>query len=494
MNVVDYLFENSKELNKPHVLHPEERSYSDIYKNIMTLAGYIQKNCLLGETVLLLWENSVEFIIGYYAIIKSGCVCVPLDPHSPLSHIEYVIKFCNIQLSIVQEKYSHKFATLSPHNVISTEKLHTLLLGIYEFKEVPIEETNDLAVINFTSGSTGLPRGVMITHANLIENTKSIITYLELQSDEIAEVVLPFNYCYGASVLHTHTRVGGSLVLNNKFLFPETVIKDIQKFECTSFAGVPSTFQILLKATSIRSAKLPSLRYVTQAGGKLADPFIEDLLRVFEGKRIFIMYGQTEATARLSYLPPEKLSSKLGSIGNGIPGVTLEVLNEEGKKVAPEEIGEIVATGKNIMKGYYKDEESTRKVLRDGRLYTGDLAILDEEGYIYVVSRANEIIKSGGVRVSAKEIENALLSLEPVLEAAVIGVPDNIKGEAIYAFVRLNPGKHLSIENALLHCKDQLGPRKVPDTIEIIDILPKNSAGKVQRQELLSLAQRGKHG
>ncbi len=253
------------------------------------------------------------------------------------------------------------------------------------------------AEIIFTSGSTGVPKGVMVSHKNLISNTTSIVTYLKLTKRDRMLVVLPFYYCYGLSLLHTHLRVGGSIVLNNSFIFLGSIIRNLLDFKCTGFAGVPSHFQILLrKSDNFKTTEFPDLKYVTQAGGKLAPIFIDEFRISHPAVTFYVMYGQTEATARLSYLPPELYESKKGSMGKGIPGVELRVVNDKGKNVKPGEVGEVIARGDNIMLGYFADEEGTRNAIRSGWLYTGDLGTVDADGYIFLTARKKEIIKVGG--------------------------------------------------------------------------------------------------
>ena len=244
-------------------------------------------------------------------------------------------------------------------------------------------------------------------------------------------VILPFHYVFGASLLHTHLAVGGSVVLCNTFTFPETAVDLIDKEACTGFAGVPSSYQLLLRASSYGNRKLPSLRKVQQAGGRLTPALIEELAAAQPGAELFVMYGQTEATARLSYLPPDLLAEKLGSIGRGIPGVTLEVLNEAGAPVVPGEQGEIVARGANISPGYYNDPEETERKFPDGTLRTGDLATVDSEGFIFIVGRSGDFIKSWGYRVSPQQIEEVALAHPGVSEAAAVGLPDLEAGEAV---------------------------------------------------------------
>ncbi|MCU0364180.1 MAG: AMP-binding protein [Ignavibacteriaceae bacterium] len=342
-------------------------------------------------------------------------------------------------------------------------------------------DDNRLAQILFTSGSTGLPKGVMLSHRNLISNTESIVEYLKLTSNDIIEVVLPFYYCYGLSLLHTHLRAGGSVVLNNNFVFLGSVLDDIDKYKCTGFAGVPSHYQILLrKSKSFKKSEFPSLRYFTQAGGKLHNVFIQELIEAFPQKKFFVMYGQTEATARLSYLPPEMLSNKLGSIGKGIPNVILDVFNKNDQQVEVGEVGEIVAKGDNVMLGYLNDPESNKRTIRNGWLHTGDMAKKDEDGYIYLVAREKEIIKVGGKRISPKEIEEVIVSIPEVVDCTIEGVYDEILSEAIKAIIVLTDktDEEKAKEKILATCRNKLVLYKIPSIIEFKKKLDVNLAGK----------------
>ncbi|MCY6371924.1 AMP-binding protein [Clostridium ganghwense] len=493
MIFTDYVFEFSSKLEKTAVIDKREISYKEVYNDIKNIASILKyKKFSKKDSVLLVSENSCFSIQCYFGIMKNGSVCIPVNPSVSSEEIKYIADILNIKLVFAQKKYKKKIEeVLSKEVEIYTEN------EVYDFisscdnncydNEVKAESIsgNDTAVMIFTSGSTSKPKGVMLTHNNLIHNTDSIIKYLSLTEEDRVEVVLPFYYCYGTSLLHTHFRVGGSLVLNNRFMFPQTVIEDINKYKCTSFAGVPSTYQILLRMTNMKDTKFPSLRYITQAGGKLANTFIKDLKGILKSTDIYIMYGQTEATARLSYLPPHLIEEKIGSIGKGIPGTELKVLNKEGLPVKTGEIGEVVAKGKNIMKGYFNSKEETDAVLKNGYLYTGDLATVDKDEYIYIVSREKNIIKSGGNRTSPKEIEDVIVQIPQVVECAVIGVYDDILGEAVKAFVVLKDNNtNIDAKFIKSFCKERLASYKVPQHIEFLKGLPKNSSGKVLIQKL----------
>ncbi|KAJ52004.1 acyl-CoA synthetase (AMP-forming)/AMP-acid ligase II [Clostridium tetanomorphum] len=480
MNFSDYIFQFSSHYNKSAVIDKEEYCYKYIYSKVENVANTLNnKGLTRKDSVLLISENSIFFIESYFGIIKSGAICVPINPSLGQEHIKYILNSLKIRHIFIEKKLMKNIENLLNEDIeIYTEEDLKKLGDIFLNTEIESNKSDDVAVILFTSGSTARPKGVMLTHENLISNTNSIIEYLQLSKVDRIEVVLPFYYCYGTSLLHTHIRVGGSLVINNRFMFPETVLDDIDKYQCTGFAGVPSTFQILLKMSNIKNRSMPSLRYITQAGGRMAKIFIKELMNILPHVDIYIMYGQTEATARLSYLPPKMLESKMESIGKGIPGTELKVIDKDGKEVNVGEVGEIVAKGKNIMKGYFNDEEETKRVLKNRYLYTGDLGTVDKDGYIYIVGRGKNIIKSAGNRISPKEIEDVILRINEVIECAVIGIEDDVLGEAVKAFVVLKD-KLLNDKYIINYCKNNLPSYKVPKVVTILDELPKNSSGKV---------------
>ncbi|WPC42404.1 AMP-binding protein [Clostridium sp. JS66] len=485
MTFTDYVFQKSFNLEKIAVICDKgiKISYREIYKSINCVTNLlVEKKYNKKDSVLIVSDNCQFFITIYFGIIKNGSVCVPINPVMSNEDIKYIIGILKIKLVFVQKKYRAKIQNIINDDVeLYTEKdLEAIKFDRVLNVNNNIDIKEDTSVIMFTSGSTDKPKGVMLTHYNLMYNTESIIDYLNLTEKDIIEVVLPFYYCYGTSLLNTHFRCGGTVVINNKFMFPQSVIEHINQYKCTGFAGVPSTYQILLRMTNLKECKFPSLRYITQAGGRLPEVFIKELSDTLKNVDIYIMYGQTEATARLSYLPPSKIKSKLGSIGKGIPGTEIKVLNKNGEEVKSGEVGEVVAKGGNIMKGYFNDREETKKVIKEGLLYTGDLATVDEDGYVYIVSREKNIIKSGGNRISPKEIENLIVQIPEVVECAVIGVEDDVLGEVVKAFVVLK-SKEISMDLKYIvdYCKNKLPKCKVPKYVEFLDALPKNSSGKV---------------
>ncbi len=484
MNVFDYFFLNSSNLKKELVLGTRETiSYEDLYQNAVKLAGYIKVTFGENNNILVISENSVFFITVYLAIFKSGNVCVPLNPAIEPENLSNVISKTGSTLAFVSKRYLKKYEDFS-FQKIDNDETNSIIEESNNQKIVDDNVTfdeNHLAEIIFTSGSMGEQKGVMLSHKNIIANTDSILEYLNLTSEDTIEVVMPFYYCYGLSLLHTHLRVGGSVVLNNSFIFIGSVLNDLNKYKCTGFAGVPSHFQILLRKTKdFKTTEFPTLKYVTQAGGKLHKAFIEEFITAFPKIDFYVMYGQTEATARLSYLPPDELKKKLGSIGRGIPGIELKVVNENGDLVKPGEDGEIIAKGSNIMTGYYKDEETTKQTIKNGWLHTGDIATVDEDGYIYIQSRQKEIIKVRGIRISPKEIEEVIVTYPGVIDCSIIAESDDITGESLKAVVFINDADRDDFSEEVIkqHCAEQLASHKIPQKVVFETKLAFNAAGK----------------
>lgn len=482
MNAFDYFFENTAELDKLFLVGKEEITYTDLYNSCTAIAGCLNETVGQDKNILLLSANNLFFLKAYLSIIKSGNICIPLDPAIEQDNFRYINDLTNPDLIFLTREVDKKLSlssdkTIFPDTLLENGTRHSAQ-GTLDKETFDKERC---AEIIFTSGSTGKPKGVMISHKNLIANTSSIVEYLKLTQDDRMLVVLPFYYCYGLSLLHTHLRVGGSIVFNNSFIFLGGIIKSLLDYKCTGFAGVPSHFQILLrKSDSFKTTKFPDLRYVTQAGGKLAPIFIDEFREAHPEIRFIVMYGQTEATARLSWLPPELYESKKGSMGKGIPGVELRVVNEKGEKIKPGETGEVIARGDNIMMGYFADEEGTKNAIRDGWLYTGDLGTVDEEDYIFLTARSKEIIKVGGKRISPKEIEAVILHIPEVVDCTIEGIEDPIQGEALKATVVVKKGMLDTINEDFLkkHCSGHLALFKIPQFWELKDDLTISPTGK----------------
>jgi long-chain acyl-CoA synthetase len=477
----------------------EIESLSNKAANLLVETG-IRK----GDRVALLLENSFDYIIHYYAILKAGAVTVALNTASTADMLAYALNDSGARCLVSHSKFSRVLPPAlsaspgielvlqsrgDPSAVEEPGRRRALRVeDIYASgnpakPDVEGLET-DIASIVYTSGSTGRPKGVTLTHRNIVHNTRSIVEYLKLTPKDRVMAVLPFYYIYGKSLLNTHFCAGGSVVIDNRFAYPSVILETMKETGVTGFAGVPSTYMILLRKTPVREQRFDSLRYVTQAGGAMPIAIQKEVADVFAPAELYVMYGATEASARLSYLDPEDLPRKWGSIGKAIPGVRLAVVDETGRELPHGTVGEIAAKGPNIMAGYWNDPEETAKVLRNGWYHTGDLGKTDEEGFLYVVGRKKDMIKVGGERVSAKEVEDRILEFGLIQEAAVIGVPDDILGEAVKAFIVPAGGSRLTEREVEMEIRKRLPAYMHPKEVVIMRELPKNESGKVLKNLL----------
>jgi len=486
MNVADYLLECGEDERVALVADRSHSTYLDIKKKAATLAREIlEGGAQPGDAVGLLASNSLFWIAGYLAIMKLGCVAVPFNPAAMPAELSAMVGFTGCQLMCLQRRYLRRFSEALPGDLISDDMPAYSDQDAALWNNLPeLESDEQDAALMLTSGTTSSPRVVRVTHKNINANTDSIIACLDLTEAERIMVVLPFYYCFGTSLLHTHLRVGGSLVLCNSFVYPQTALDLMDAENCTGFAGVPSMYQTLLRDSAFPRREFPHLRKIQQAGGKLPPILIQELVECRPNAQIYIMYGQTEATARLSILPPELLRSKLGSVGHGIPGTKLQVVGESGEDVAPGEVGEIIARGDNISPGYLNNEEATSKKFVNGTLRTGDLATVDADGFIYIVDRTSDFIKSHGYRVSSQQIEETILQITDLVAAAVIGEPDLAAGEAIIAYVVIRERSQVSPDEIHAHCRQNLPRYMWPKEVIVVDSLPKSAQGKIVKSAL----------
>ena len=339
---------------------------------------------------------------------------------------------------------------------------------------------DDLAALMATSGSTGEPRLVKVSHGNLIANTEAIIRSQRLGSDERALLILPVSYCFGASVLHTHLYQGGAVVFDARFMFPDKVLRAITQYGCTSFAGVPTAYQILLRRSNIRTIPLPSLRRFLQAGGALSASSVQQMREIVPHAAFMVMYGQTEATARISCLPPERLVDKAGSVGVPLDNLTVRIVGADGKDLPAGESGELWVAGKSISAGYLDEPEETRRKFRDGWLATGDIAARDAEGLLWITGRAGEFIKMRGIRVGLAEIEATVAAVRGVLECAALALPHAEAGEALALYVVAAD----QADAVVAAVRRSLPAEWICESVTLLAELPRNAHGKLMRSQL----------
>lgn len=469
------------------VLGNRRVTYGELGGKILAMADAIRESVEPGHRVALLIESSPEYVAACYGAWIAGAAVVGLNTALRADELARLVGHSGARCLVVDPAHAEAAGLLGllgdavPVIRTTPESPSAPNSGSRpSFRIAP----EDLAAIIYTSGTTGHPKGVMLSHGNLAVNTESIASYLPIRPDDRALCVLPFQYSYGASILHTHLIRGASLIIERSFAYPHRVLKRIEDEGVTSFSGVPSTFYLLLLRTDLAAFDLSSLRYVTQAGGRMDDEQIRTFRTLVPSAEFIVMYGQTEASARLAYIPPSELDRKLGSAGTAIPGVELCVRDEQGRDLPAGEVGEVCARGENVMQGYWDDPDETDEVLRAGWLSTGDLGFLDEDGFLFLQGRAREMIKSGAHRIAPAEIEEVVRLLPEVTDVAVVGVPDDVLGEAVKAVVVASEPDEALRKRIMYECHQRLPRFKIPKTIEFRDSLPKTWSGKTRKHLL----------
>ena len=478
--------------NKPAVVEGDKSfGYEWLYGAASAVCHALLKQYRLapGERVALLLGNSPEYVAAFYGVLLAGGVVVPLPPGIEANRWKQVQKSSGLTLLITRDE------DLADRGDLRAIPRQTLLLGARSKPaDRPVEASHrggdDLAMIVYTSGSTGLPKGVMLSHRNVLVNTQSILDYLPIDEDERALVILPFCLAFGNSILQTHLLSGATLVLGGALTFPVSILQMLRDQRATSLSGVPEVYAVLLRFAGLGAGPLPDLRYMAVAGGALKPDLAEAVAERIAPARLYLMYGQTEAAARLSYLPPEQLDRRRGSIGRGIPGVQLRVADADGNSLGPGQSGRLMARGENIMLGYWRDSAATAAVLQDGWLDTGDLGTSDADGYIYLQGRGNLLLKVQGQRIHPREIEDVVAARFP--GAQVVVVPWSVDGETRLALFLTPPGKtQITAASIRQTCRAHLPRYKVPTYVEVLDRLPLNTALKVDRDALAARAGAG---
>jgi amino acid adenylation domain-containing protein len=483
------------------VEHDGATSYAELEAQANRVAhALIGRGIRRGDRVAIALENSRDMVAAYFGALKAGAVAVPLAAGARSDRVPAALADCTPAAAVTDNATLPLMLDRDAPRTIFVARTNTLPaapepgLSIIALDDALAAAPSspprvrtidlDLAAIIYTSGSTGAPRGVMLSHLNLMSNARSIATYLKLTAADRVLAVLPFHYIYGLSLLHTHVLAGGSVVIENRFAFPNVALQTLQREAVTGFAGVPSTFSLLLHRSSVRTMRFPSLRYVTQAGGHMLPAQVDQWREAMPGVPFYVMYGATEAAARLAYLEPGLLSKKRGSIGRAIPNVELLVVREDGTVAAPGEVGEIVARGSNISPGYWNRPEETAQAFGPLGYRTGDLATADADGFLYIVGRKHDMLKVGGHRISANEIEARIAEHAAVADVAVVGAPHPLLGEAPVAFVAPRDAAPVSTAELAAFCRERMPEHKVPARFVIVRDLPRNASGKVDKRTL----------
>jgi long-chain acyl-CoA synthetase len=481
--------------------------YRDLWDRSRAAAGMLESLGIgRGDRVAFALPNGEAYVELYYGTLRRGAVAVPLNTGMQREQMDRLLAQLEPKILFIASRYRPLFADPDAPRayrtlVVEAEEFPSpagaegirwddLIRAAPAHRDCEEPGEDDLASIVYTSGSTGDPKGVMLSHRNLVATTQSICAYLEIGPGDCQMVVLPFYYVMGKSLLNTHIAAGAKLVLNNRFTSTAAMLKQMAEERVTAFSGVPSTFTHLLLRSPLAEYRdrLPDLRYVSQAGGHMPRETKAALRKALPAHtRLFVMYGATEASARLTYVPPERLEEKPDSIGVPIPGVSVKILGPSGEELGEGVVGEIVAQGDNIMLGYYRDPAATREKLSPQGLRTGDMGYKDREGFVHLVGRNDDLVKIRGHRINSREIAEVLMQTRLIAETYVYGVPDEIEGNHLEAIVV--PARQQTNEATVLaECRKKLPRYKCPRRITFVDSLPKFENGKLDRRGCERLA------
>jgi len=494
---------------KEALVHGEQRlSYEQVARRCAGLAISLRSaNVKRGDRVGIYLDASVPQVISIFGISQAEGVYVPINALLHPEQVMHIARDCGMKGLITTPAKLATLRELIPQIpsleflvLVGTEDAPSAPIRVHRFDDFIAAEPpkvwpqsnieNDLAAILYTSGSTGKPKGVMLSHANVVAGSRIVSTYLEITENERILAVLPFSFDAGMNQLMTAFEKGGTLVLIN-FVFAREIVRMLLKERITGLAGVPTLWSLLAQPNStLEKQPLPDLRYITNTGGAMPQAVLKVLRQALPTTKIFLMYGLTEAF-RSTYLPPEELDRRPTSMGKAIPDTEILVLNEQGGLCKPGEAGELVHRGPTVSLGYWNRPEDTARALRPNPTlppemgncervcYSGDLVKMDEDGFLYFIGRRDTMIKCSGFRISPTEIEEVLFQTGKLRGAAVIGVPDEMLGQSIKAFVVPRDGENLDVTALLEICGAKMPRYMVPKAVEILSELPKTSSGKV---------------
>jgi long-chain acyl-CoA synthetase len=460
-----------------------------------------------GDRIAIHLGNCPEAIVSIFGALKAGGVFVAVNRAAKFEKLLSILKNCGATALVtdakalgqgraerlLQEVPSLKTVIISKGKVAELngharlQDFSAIQARFPAVRPVCNSIDLDLACLIYTSGTTGESKGVMCDHSNVVFVTRAIVQYLGNRSSDIILTVLPMAFSYGLYQLLATFCTGATLVLEESFAFPAAILQKLSDFRVTGFAAVPTIFSILV-GMDLTRVDLSALRYLTNAAAGLPVEHVKRVRQLLPKADLYLMHGLTEV-ARTMYLPPEQADIRPASSGIAMPGTELWVEDEEGRRLGPGQVGELVVRGRHVMRGYWQDPVLSAQRFRPGPVpgerlcYSGDLFKTDEEGYLYFVSRKDDIIKSRGEKIPPREVENVLYTIPGVQDAAVIGVPDALLGQTVKAFI-VAPGAGLTEAAVISHCKMRLEEVMVPRQVEFLSELPKTGSGKVRRIDL----------
>jgi len=519
--LIHHMLRNSAERfpDKEALIHRQQRlTYRELAAKVNACAlGLVTAGVSRGDRVGIFLETSVEQVVAIFGTSKAQAVFVPIHHSLKSEQVAHIANDCELTVLVTSADRVHELYDVIENSqslkaIIAVGDIQGIheSVPVLEFDQVLTTESDvaipdavvdkDLGAILYTSGSTGRPKGVMLSHTNVIAGAAIVSEYLAITDEDRLLAALPFSFDAGLNQLTTAIQQGGTLVLAN-FRFAREIVRILETEHITGLAGVPPLWNLIAQRnSSLEKIKLPHLRYITNTGGAMPQKTLASLRSALPTTQVFLMYGLTEAF-RSTYLPPEELDRHPTSMGKAIPNTQILVINENGQPCGPGEIGELVHHGPTVSMGYWGHDELTKSVLRphpcpppgsreDVRVcFSGDLVRQDEDGFLYFVGRRDNLIKSSGFRISPNEVEDTIFQTGHIREAAVVGVPDEMLGQSIAAFVVLNDDEKITEADLLAKCAALMPRHMVPKSVEFLPTLPKTPSGKINYSALRLLAE-----
>ena len=474
-------------------------TYAQLEERSRRLAGALLAAGLEpGQRVALLFYNSARMVEAYFAVVRAGLVATPVNFRLVGREMLYILNHSGSAALLYGAEFEETVAEIQDR--LETVRLlatpgggrHTgardyedlLASGPGEATLPPRDESHPCQIM-YTSGTTGRPKGAVISHGNVLWNLVNTIYGREDRAGQRSIIVGPL---YHTAALNNHLTIqvalGGTCILVKKFE-PELLLQTIQRHQATTISGSPAMYNLLMQHPRAHTYDTRSITKCTSGADKLAMDTKRRLMRFFPNiNGVYDVYGCTEASPCITILGAADSLRKDGSVGLALPFLQARVVDDQGRPLPPGEVGELVCRGPNVMQGYHQDPQATRQAIRQGWLYTGDLARVDEEGFFYIVDRKKDMILSGGENIYPREVEEVLYSHPEIVEAAVVGLPDPTWGERVAAFVVTKPHSRLTAEDIVAFCKKHLAGYKKPRQVVFLPELPRNASGKVLKREL----------
>jgi acyl-CoA synthetase (AMP-forming)/AMP-acid ligase II len=499
MDIGATLARNARRIPDKIAIHFREKSYTydRFNREVNRLAhGLIAEGVRKGDKVALMMKNSDLYMVVFYAIMKVGAVAVPINFRLTSKEAGYILDNSDASVVFFDDEYAEiiKHATDGNDTIISSiyvgsqaltgqKNIDEVMTNDESEPAVDVKESDDAEIL-YTSGTTGLPKGAVFDHHRVLHVALNVSIVLKMNPEDTLLHIAPLFHSAQLNLfMISGTYLGCTQVIQESF-DPEETFKAIDRHKISLFFGVPTMYNFLLQVPDKEKYDLSSVQRCGYGAAPMPVPLLEKAMNLFGTDQFYNMCGLTEGGPGGIILLPSEHKEKLGASGKAMLNTEVRVISDSGEDIQPGEVGEMIIRGEMVMKGYYNKPEETKKALRNGWLYTGDLATIDEDGYITLVDRKKDMIISGGENVYSTEVEQVLYKHPELLEAAVIGLPDEVWGEKVAAVVVPKPGAQLDHEEIKSFCRKELAGYKVPRIIFEYKEIPKNASGKILKYKL----------